>query len=121
MKCKSRKKAWIGAAISAATSLASAGLNAYLQNKENKEKMRQANLDNIYATQANLTENINDTDYINNYYDRIRLIPQFSYGGRKRKKCNFGNDYDIDKIYNNSLYLDRFPTAKFGKRVRGHC
>ena len=32
MKCKSRKKAWIGAAISAATSLAGAGLNAYLQN-----------------------------------------------------------------------------------------
>lgn len=121
MKCKSRKKAWIGTAISAATSLAGVGLNAYLQNKENKEKMKQAALDNIYATQANLTENINDTDYINNYYDRIRLIPQFSYGGRKRKKCTFGNDYDINRIYDNSLYLDRFPTAKFGKRVRGRC
>lgn len=175
MKSVSRNKAWIGAAISAAAGLANGIIQARQKKKAQQEAQRQANEDAIMQSQANLTDVYNNQDYLDNYYDRVQLIPQFLYGGRK--KATLGTIFEgignflktdngrellnsgisslgnvagsaissapttsvyspnafkptvktslVDKSYNlnNSniepQYYDRFPQAKFGKRVRG--
>lgn len=99
MKYKSRNKAFVGTALTLASLALSAGSKIYKGIKQRKlakqqqaQEQTDANIANINAEQNNLTENLNGQDYLNNYYDRVQLIPQFKCGGRK--KANFGSILD---------------------------
>lgn len=102
MKCRSRNKAWLGAAISAATQIASAGINYFQQRKANRKKLQQQYISDSLEMQNNIGENANND--LNNYYDRVELIPQFPYGGNTNLKPNVvrgGRAIDLG----NNLYL----------------
>lgn len=102
MKCRSRNKAWLGAAISAATQIASAGINYLQKRKENAKKLQQQYISDSLEMQNNIGENANND--LNNYYDRVELVPQFPYGGNANLKPNVvrgGHAIDLG----NNLYL----------------
>lgn len=102
MKCRSRNKAWLGAAITAAAQIAGAGINYFQQQKANKKQLQQQYMSDILEMQNNIGENANND--LNNYYDRVELIPQFPYGGNSNLKPNIvrgGRAIDLG----NNLYL----------------
>ncbi len=102
MKCRSRNKAWLGAAITAATQIAGAGINYFQQRKANRKKLQQQYIADSLEMQNNIGENANND--LNNYYDRVELIPQFPYGGNTNLKPNIvrgGHAIDLG----NNLYL----------------
>ena len=102
MKCRSRNKAWLGAAITAATEIASAGINYFQQRKANRKKLQQQYISDSLEMQNNIGENANND--LNNYYDRVELVPQFPYGGNTNLKPNIvrgGHAIDLG----NNLYL----------------
>lgn len=102
MKCRSRNKAWLGAAISAATQIAGAGINYLQQQKANRKKLQQQYISDSLEMQNNIGENANND--LNNYYDRVELVSQFPYGGNANLKPNIvrgGRAIDLG----NNLYL----------------
>lgn len=102
MKCRSRNKAWLGAAITAAAQIAGAGINYFQQQKANRKQLQQQYMSDILEMQNNIGENANND--LNNYYDRVELIPQFPYGGNTNLKPNIvrgGHAIDLG----NNLYL----------------
>lgn len=102
MKCRSRNKAWLGAAITAAAQIADAGINYFQQRKANRKKLQQQYISDSLEMQNNIGENANND--LNNYYDRVELVPQFPYGGNTNLKPNVvrgGRAIDLG----NNLYL----------------
>ena len=102
MKCRSRNKAWLGAAISAVTQIAGAGINYLQQQKANRKKLQQQYISNSLEMQNNIGENANND--LNNYYDRVELVPQFPYGGNTNLKPNIIRGGHAIGLGNN-LYL----------------
>lgn len=78
-----RKKAFVGAAIGAVTSIASGIINRNAQKKAQRKQNELRNRQDTLQQAANLTSSYADDSYVNEFQDRIA----FSCGGRKKRNC----------------------------------
>lgn len=103
-----RKKAWIGAAISAVAGIAGGIANSIMSNNAEKKKQREqqiaTNKQDIYNAANNLSAGYGDQEYIDDFKnkvvmrrggklksaDRLMIDRRFACGGRL-KKANGGN------------------------------
>lgn len=90
MKCKRRKKAWIGAAISAATSIVGGLIGNAAQKKAQREQRIRENKQATVEMAANLTNAYADQEYADAYNDKL----SFRTGGRfNSNKVSFANTF----------------------------
>lgn len=90
MRCRRRKKAWIGAAISAATGIAGALIGNAAQAKAQREQRIRENKQASREIATNLTNAYTDQEYTNAYNDKL----SFRTGGRfNSNKVSFANTF----------------------------
>ena len=135
-----RDKAFIGAIIKGVGGALVKGIiNARRAKKEAQQQREIANRQIINQNNANINAEMQNTDYINDYDDRIEfnnggkvnmkkkgndrvaLAKKCKCGGRKR--ASIGSEIKINTSANvgNGNYMDRLNQAKMGTRKCAKC
>lgn len=116
---RNRHKAWIGAAIGAATSLIGMALNGAAQKKQQREIERQENYKSAIDRIAAMNNAYANQDYVNDFEDRVI----YRLGGRKfmnpRKRGNDNRlvaDQTSNQFSNVPIFRNRIQKLKCGGR-----
>jgi len=100
-----RHKAWIGAAIGAATGIASSLIGNSKKKEAEKLNAIENNRQQTLQMAAALTNKYGNQDYIDDYYDRVT----FKLGGKrknKKTKCELGYE---DRLNTNNVITVNSP------------
>lgn len=134
-----RDKAFIGAIIKGVGALAKGIISARKAKKQAQEQREIANRQIINQNNANINAEMQNTDYINDYNDRIEfnnggkvnmkkkgndrvaLAKKCKCGGRKR--ASIGSEIKTNTSANvgTGNYMDRLSQAKMGTRKCAKC
>lgn len=134
-----RDKAFIGAIIKGVGALAKGIISARRAKKQAQQQREDANRQIINQNNANINAEMQNTDYINDYDDRIEfnnggkvnmkkkgndrvaLAKKCKCGGRKR--ASIGSEIKTNTSANvgNDNYMDRLSQAKMGMRKCAKC
>lgn len=112
---RNRHKAWIGAAISAATSLIGMAANGAAKSRQQREIERQQNYKNNIDTIAALNNAYANQDYVNDFEDRV----VYRLGGRKfmnPRRRIVANQDNKSQFSNIPTFKDRYQKYKCGGR-----
>ena len=116
---RNRHKAWIGAAIGAATTLIGMMANNAAKRKQQEEAERQENYKSAIDRIAAMNNAYANQDYVNDFEDRVI----YRLGGRKfinpRKRGNDNRlvaDQDNNQFSNVPIFRNRIQKLKCGGR-----
>lgn len=112
---RNRHKAWIGAAISAATSLIGMALNGAAQRKQQREIERQENYKSAIDRIAAMNNAYANQDYVNDFEDRViyRLGGRLLSSPRRRVVASQDNKSQFSNV---PIFKDRYQKYKCGGR-----
>ena len=134
-----RDKAFIGAIIKGVGTLAKGIISARKAKKQAQQQREDANRQIINQTNANINAEMQNTDYINDYDDRIEfnnggkvnmkkkgndrvaLAKKCKCGGRKRASIGSEIKTNTSANVSNGNYMDRLSQAKMGTRKCAKC